>query len=155
MRRGASESGIVVLVDDTGFVKKGTVSASVQRHSATVGRTENCQLGVFTTYPTGRGHALVDQEPCPLKSCTDNQEPAGRPGSRRPRLRDQERAGPGSVHRRPGLVSAHRPGHGGPREPHPGRRRSGGVSGLMRLQELGQDRGVVAGGWRGGRHDFR
>jgi len=36
-----------------------------------------------------------------------------------------------------------------------GRRRSVGVSGLMGLQELGQDRELVAGGWRGGRHDFR
>jgi SRSO17 transposase len=47
-------SGVVV-ADETGFLKKGTKSASVQRqYSGTAGRIENCQLGVFLTYTSTR-----------------------------------------------------------------------------------------------------
>ncbi|KOG64694.1 transposase [Streptomyces griseoflavus] len=60
-RLGAPDG--VLIVDDTGFLKKGTVSAGVQRqYSGTAGRTENCQIGVFTAYASGRGRALVDRE---------------------------------------------------------------------------------------------
>ncbi|WP_285740304.1 IS701 family transposase [Kitasatospora phosalacinea] len=53
----------VLILDDTGFVKKGTVSAGVQRqYSGTAGRTENCQIGVFAAYASTKGHALVDRE---------------------------------------------------------------------------------------------
>jgi SRSO17 transposase len=53
----------VLIVDDTGFVKKGTRSAGVQRqYSGTAGRTENCQVGVFLAYASARGHALIDRE---------------------------------------------------------------------------------------------
>ncbi|MFE3074424.1 IS701 family transposase [Streptomyces sp. NPDC059247] len=53
----------VLVVDDTGFIKKGTTSAGVQRqYSGTAGRTENCQIGVFVAYSTTRGRALVDRE---------------------------------------------------------------------------------------------
>ncbi len=56
------EDGVLV-VDDTGFLKKGTTSAGVQRqYSGTAGRTENCQIGVFAAYATSRGRALVDRE---------------------------------------------------------------------------------------------
>jgi SRSO17 transposase len=47
----------VLVVDETGFIKKGRRSAGVQRqHSGTAGRVENCQLGVFLAYSgeTGR-----------------------------------------------------------------------------------------------------
>jgi SRSO17 transposase len=55
-------SGVLIL-DDTGFLKKGTVSAGVQRqYSGTAGRTENCQIGVFAAYATSCGRALVDWE---------------------------------------------------------------------------------------------
>ncbi len=41
----------VLVIDDTGFIKKGTTSAGVQRqYSGTAGRTENCQIGVFAAY---------------------------------------------------------------------------------------------------------
>uniref|UniRef100_UPI0038517364 IS701 family transposase n=1 Tax=Streptomyces triticiradicis TaxID=2651189 RepID=UPI0038517364 len=61
-----------LILDDTGFVKKGTTSAGVQRqHSGTAGRTENCQIGVFATT---RGHALVDRELYLPKSWTDDRE---------------------------------------------------------------------------------
>lgn len=53
----------VLIVDDTGFVKKGTGSAGVQRqYSGTAGRTENCQIGTFLAYASDRGHALIDRE---------------------------------------------------------------------------------------------
>ncbi|WP_443034431.1 IS701 family transposase [Streptomyces sp. BE303] len=65
----------VFIIDDTGFVKKGTVSAGVQRqYSGTAGRTENCQIGVFAAYATSRGHALVDRELYLPKSWTDDRE---------------------------------------------------------------------------------
>lgn len=64
--------GILVL-DDTGFLKKGTTSAGVQRqYSGTAGRTENCQIGVFAAYATTRGRALVDRELYLPKSWTDD-----------------------------------------------------------------------------------
>jgi hypothetical protein len=53
----------VLEVDETGFLKKGTRSAGVQRqYSGTAGRIENCQLGVFCAYATAKGRALIDDE---------------------------------------------------------------------------------------------
>ena len=53
----------VVVADETGFLKKGTQSAGVQRqYSGTAGRIENCQLGVFLTYVSPHGRALIDRE---------------------------------------------------------------------------------------------
>jgi SRSO17 transposase len=53
----------VLIADDTGFLKKGTRSAGVQRqYSGTAGRTENCQVGVFLAYASRHGHALIDRE---------------------------------------------------------------------------------------------
>jgi len=52
----------VLIADETGFIKKGTRSAGVQRqYSGTAGRTENCQIGVFLAYASARGHALIDR----------------------------------------------------------------------------------------------
>jgi SRSO17 transposase len=53
----------VLIVDETGFLKKGVKSAGVQRqYSGTAGRTENCQLGVFLAYASARGRTLIDRE---------------------------------------------------------------------------------------------
>jgi SRSO17 transposase len=53
----------VLVVDETGLLKKGTKSAGVARqYSGTAGRVENCQVGVFLGYATGRGRALLDRE---------------------------------------------------------------------------------------------
>jgi SRSO17 transposase len=53
----------VLVVDETGFLKKGSKSAGVQRqYSGTAGRIENCQVGVFVAYASRRGRALVDRE---------------------------------------------------------------------------------------------
>ncbi len=53
----------VLIADETGFLKKGTRSAGVQRqYSGTAGRTENCQVGTFLAYASARGHTLIDRE---------------------------------------------------------------------------------------------
>src|SRR5215467_8027256 len=65
----------VLVVDETGFLKKGARSAGVQRqYSGTAGRIENCQLGVFCAYVTGTGRALVDRELYLPKSWTDDRD---------------------------------------------------------------------------------
>jgi SRSO17 transposase len=52
----------VLVLDETGFMKKGTRSCGVQRqYSGTAGRIENCQVGVFLGYASRHGHALVDR----------------------------------------------------------------------------------------------
>jgi SRSO17 transposase len=57
------DAGGVLVVDETGFLKKGTKSAGVKRqYSGTAGRIENCQIGVFVAYASPRGHGLVDRE---------------------------------------------------------------------------------------------
>ena len=72
------------MVDETGFLKKGTKSAGVQRqYSGTAGRIENCQVGVFLAYAGPRGHALVDRELYLPRSWTDDRprcRGAGIPG---------------------------------------------------------------------------
>ena len=57
------DPGGVLVVDETGFLKKGTKSAGVQRqYSGTAGRIENCQVGVFLAYASPKGRALLDRE---------------------------------------------------------------------------------------------
>jgi SRSO17 transposase len=52
----------VLVVDETGFLKKGTHSAGVARqYSGTAGQVENCQIGVFLAYASSKGHALIDR----------------------------------------------------------------------------------------------
>jgi SRSO17 transposase len=56
------DPGAVLVLDETGFVKKGTHSVGVQRqYSGTAGRIENCQVGVFLAYASAKGHALIDR----------------------------------------------------------------------------------------------
>jgi len=53
----------VLVVDETGFLKKGTKSAGVARqYSGTAGRIENCQVGVFLAYATAIGRTFLDRE---------------------------------------------------------------------------------------------
>lgn len=52
----------VLIVDETGFLKKGTKSVGVQRqYSGTAGRRENCQIGVFLGYASSRGRTFLDR----------------------------------------------------------------------------------------------
>lgn len=58
----AAPEGGVLIVDETGFLKKGTKSAGVQRqYSGTAGRIENSQVGVFLALAGSRGRALIDR----------------------------------------------------------------------------------------------
>jgi SRSO17 transposase len=66
VREHLADPAAIVVIDETGFVKKGTKSAGVQRqYSGTVGKRENCQIGVFVAYsslvPTP-SQVLVDRE---------------------------------------------------------------------------------------------
>ena len=90
------DPGGVLVVDETGFLKKGGKSAGVQRqYSGTAGRIENCQVGVFLASASDKGRALVDRElylptewPATSIAAPRRASPAGR-------LPDQAAAGPG------------------------------------------------------------
>jgi SRSO17 transposase len=59
------EPGAVLVVDETGDVKKGTSTVGVQRqYTGTAGRIENSQVGVYLTYSSARGCAFIDRELC-------------------------------------------------------------------------------------------
>ena len=52
----------ILMFDESGFVKKGNASAGVARqYCGTLGKVENCQVGVFAGYASRQGYALVDQ----------------------------------------------------------------------------------------------
>jgi SRSO17 transposase len=56
------DPGAVLVVDETGDLKKGDQSVGVQRqYTGTAGRIENAQVSVFLTYAAPRGHALIDR----------------------------------------------------------------------------------------------
>jgi SRSO17 transposase len=56
------DADAVLVLDETGFVKKGAKSAGVQRqYTGTAGRIENSQVGVFLGYAGRHGHALLDR----------------------------------------------------------------------------------------------
>jgi SRSO17 transposase len=53
----------VLVIDETGFLKKGLKSVGVKRqYSGTAGRIENCQIGVFLAYASANGQTLLDRE---------------------------------------------------------------------------------------------
>ena len=57
-----ADDGILV-VDETGDLKKGRCSVGVQRqYTGTAGRIENAQVAVYLGYATRRGHAMIDRE---------------------------------------------------------------------------------------------
>lgn len=68
-------SQAVLVIDETGFLKKGTKSVGVQRqYSGTAGRIENCQIGVFVGYASPQGYTFIDRELYLPKSWTDDSE---------------------------------------------------------------------------------
>jgi len=81
---GASQA--VLVVDETGFLKKGQHSAGVARqYSGTAGRVENCQIGVFLTYAGPQGHVMLDRELYLPKEWTNDEarcKGAGMPAER-------------------------------------------------------------------------
>jgi SRSO17 transposase len=57
------DPGAVLVADETGDLKKGTLTAGVQRqYTGTAGRIENAQVAVYLGYAAPRGHALIDRE---------------------------------------------------------------------------------------------
>jgi SRSO17 transposase len=87
----------VLVLDETGFLKKGQQSAGVARpYSGTAGRVENCQIGVFLAYASPRGQALLDRELYLPKEwtnaparCAGARIPGGRPFATKPQLARQ------------------------------------------------------------------
>jgi SRSO17 transposase len=73
----------VLVVDETGFLKKGTKSCGVARqYSGTAGRIENCQIGVFLGYASPKGRAGIDRAlylPRPWADDRERREEAGVP----------------------------------------------------------------------------
>jgi SRSO17 transposase len=65
----------VLVIDESGFLKKGTKSVGVQRqYSSTAGRIENCQMGVFLAYANPKGRAFLDRELYLPKEWAQNRE---------------------------------------------------------------------------------
>src|SRR5215207_5976211 len=57
------DDSAVLVIDETGFLKKGAKSAGVGRqYSGTAGRIENCQIGVFLAYASPAGRTFIDRE---------------------------------------------------------------------------------------------
>src|ERR687889_1123891 len=69
--------GGVLIVDETGFIKKGARSAGVARqYTGTTGKIDNCQVGVFCAYATDAGRALIDRELYLPRAWIDDRERA-------------------------------------------------------------------------------
>ncbi len=53
----------VLVIDETSFRKRGKKSAGVKKqYCGTTGTVENCQVGVFLSYVSAKGHSLIDRE---------------------------------------------------------------------------------------------
>ncbi len=71
----------VLVVDETGDLKKGTATVGVQRqYTGTAGRIENAQVAVYLTYAAARGHALIDGRLYLPKSWTEDPAKLARAG---------------------------------------------------------------------------
>jgi SRSO17 transposase len=69
----ADEETGILIVDETGFLKKGEKSVGVARqYTGTAGDTVNCQVGVFLAYASVRGAAFVDRALYLPKRWTDD-----------------------------------------------------------------------------------
>ena len=59
---GLGEMDAVLAIDETGFVKQGKKSVGVKRqYCGASGKVDNCQVGVFLSWQTSKGHALIDR----------------------------------------------------------------------------------------------
>jgi SRSO17 transposase len=59
---GLGQDDAVLAIDETGFIKKGSKSAGVARqYCGASGKLDNCQVGVFLSWQTTQGHALLDR----------------------------------------------------------------------------------------------
>src|SRR5215204_2235830 len=77
-----SGEGSVLVVDETGFLKKGDKSVGVKRqYTGTAGKKrENCQVGVFLAYASCRGQAFIDRELYLPEEWAKDEERRGRAG---------------------------------------------------------------------------
>jgi SRSO17 transposase len=56
------EADAVLVIDETGFLKQGRASCGVGRqYTGSAGKITNCQIGVFASYVSSKGHAFVDR----------------------------------------------------------------------------------------------
>lgn len=75
-----ADNGVLV-IDETGFVKKGDRSVGVSRqYSGTAGRIENCQIGVFVAYASRHGQTLIDRRLYLPKTWAEDPERRARAG---------------------------------------------------------------------------
>jgi SRSO17 transposase len=57
------QESAILAIDETSFPKQGKKSAGVGvQYCGTTGQVENCQVGVFLSYVTAKGHTLIDRE---------------------------------------------------------------------------------------------
>jgi len=74
----------VLVIDETGDLKKGSQSVGVQRqYTGTAGRIENAQVGVFLVYASDAGHAMIDRSCMCPEAGSRIPTAAGRPASPR------------------------------------------------------------------------
>ena len=68
-----SDADAVLVIDETGFLKQGKASCGVGRqYTGSAGEITNCQIGVFATYVSGKGHAFIDRQLYLPKAWTDD-----------------------------------------------------------------------------------
>ena len=84
MAEHLGDPGAVLVVDETGDLKKGSTTVGVTRqYTGTAGRVENAQVAVYLTYASDKGHAIEDRELYLPRDWTTNAErlqAAGVPG---------------------------------------------------------------------------
>lgn len=92
---GLGEENAVLAIDETGFIKQGKKSVGVKRqYTGTSGKVDNCQIGVFLSWQTTKGHALIDRALLPARGVGRGQgTPARGRCARGGRLRHQARPG--------------------------------------------------------------
>src|SRR5690348_4033800 len=75
VREQLGTAGAIIAIDETSFPKRGKHSASVAvQYCGTTGQVQNCQVGVFLSYATACGHALIDRELyLPMEWCQDQE----------------------------------------------------------------------------------
>ena len=68
----------VLVIDETGFLKQGRASCGVGRqYTGSAGKITNCQIGVFASYVSSKGHAFIDRALYLPKAWTSNPERLG------------------------------------------------------------------------------
>jgi SRSO17 transposase len=93
------DSQAVLVVDETGDLKKGTQTVGVQRqYTGTAGRVENAQVAVLLAYASDAGHAVIDRELYVPRGWIDDPAAARRRASGPGRVCHQARPGAGHAH---------------------------------------------------------